>query len=330
MNVPLALVELLDRDGRVRRALPVTQWPLRIGRAIDNDLVLDDPHVAPYHARIEAGDDGLPWLVALPSVNGVQVGRHRLAAGERIRLGGADAGWTLGTARLRARLAGEVLAPERALRVETGHRTTILLAIALWAWQLAAQAIRLDPGAKATDWLAPLFGVPASVAAWCLAWALASKLFQQRFDFWSHVAVAVRFLLGIEVAGFVLDWTAATSSWDGLSRLGGGVEAAIGVAMIWAHARLVLPNRSRALALFAAGAYVVGAGIVVTQNLQRNDRVFSELYSTTLPPPGLLWARPVAPEVFVRDAAALRERLDRSVREAQAENKDDGQADAGD
>ena len=330
MTAPLALVELLDRDGRVRRALPVTNWPLRIGRAIDNDLVLDDPHVAPYHARIEAGDDGLPWLVALPSVNGVQVGRRRLGPGERTRLTGADLGWTVGTARLRARLAGEPLAPERALHVETGQGATIGFALALWAWQLAAQAIRLDPGAKLTEWLAPLFGVPASVAGWCLAWALASKLFQQRFDFWAHVAVAVRFLLGIEVAGFVLDGVAAVTSWDALSRISGGVEAAIGVAMIWAHARLVLPNRARALALFATGAYVVGAGIVVTQNLQRNDRVFTELYSATLPPPGLLWAKPVAPEVFVRDAAALRERLDRSVRDAQAEDKDDGQADAGD
>jgi len=330
VNAPLALVELLERDGRVRRALPVTQWPLRIGRAIDNDLVLDDPHVAPYHACIEAGDDGQPWLVALPTLNGVQVGRRRLGAGERTRLTGADlGGWTLGTARLRVRLAGEALAPERALHVEAGHGTTILFALALWAWQLAAQAIRLDPGAKITEWLAPLLGVPASVAAWCLAWALASKLFQQRFDFWSHVAVAVRYLLAIEVAGFVLDGAAAVTSWAFLSRIGGAVEAAIGVAMLWAHARLVLPNRVRSLALFASGAYVVGAAIVVTQNLQRTDRVFTELYSATLPPPGLVWGRRVAPATFVRDTAALRERLDRSVREAQAEQKDDP-ADAGD
>ena len=45
----LALIETLDRDGQPRQILRVSQWPVRIGRAIDCDLVLDDPHVAAHH-----------------------------------------------------------------------------------------------------------------------------------------------------------------------------------------------------------------------------------------------------------------------------------------
>ena len=48
----LALIELLDRDGRCVRAVDVTQWPFSIGRALDNDLVLDDPFVAAAHATL--------------------------------------------------------------------------------------------------------------------------------------------------------------------------------------------------------------------------------------------------------------------------------------
>ena len=37
------LIEVLDRDGQVRQSFPVAQWPLRVGRALDNDVVLSDP-----------------------------------------------------------------------------------------------------------------------------------------------------------------------------------------------------------------------------------------------------------------------------------------------
>ena len=49
----LALLEVLDRDGQVRQSYPVLEWPLRIGRALDNDVVLTEPHVAPHHATID-------------------------------------------------------------------------------------------------------------------------------------------------------------------------------------------------------------------------------------------------------------------------------------
>ena len=55
----LALIETLDRDGQPRQILRVSQWPVRIGRAIDCDLVLDDPHVAAHHATLAWRDDGL-------------------------------------------------------------------------------------------------------------------------------------------------------------------------------------------------------------------------------------------------------------------------------
>ena len=76
-----ARIEVLERDGRVRQSQPVPAWPLAIGRAIDNDLVLDDPHVAPYHAVIEAGPGGAPRLRVLPGENGMRCGRRLLAGG---------------------------------------------------------------------------------------------------------------------------------------------------------------------------------------------------------------------------------------------------------
>ncbi len=56
-SMRLALVEVLDRDGHVRQAVPVSQWPVTIGRAIDCDEVLDDPHVAARHATLAEEDN---------------------------------------------------------------------------------------------------------------------------------------------------------------------------------------------------------------------------------------------------------------------------------
>jgi hypothetical protein len=55
----LAVVEILDRDGHARQAVPVSRWPVTIGRAVDCDIVLDDPYVAAHHATLDETGDAL-------------------------------------------------------------------------------------------------------------------------------------------------------------------------------------------------------------------------------------------------------------------------------
>ena len=319
--MPLALLELLDRDGRVRTCLPVARWPLRIGRAFDNDLVLDDPHVAPYHAVLEADEEGQVQLLQLPALNGSQLGRRRLAQGERAVLRPGDAAWTAGLSRLRLRLPGEALEAEKPLHRARGHLSTVMLGLLLWAWLMVDRFIHLDPGAEVMDWLAPLLGIPAGIVGWCLVWALASRLFQHRFDFWPHLGVAVVFGLAIEVVDLLLPAVSASTGWAWPSRIDLAVSAALALAMVCAHARLVLPQLRRAVAVVAVAGYVASAGVLGALNLQKDDRWFGELYVSTLPPPALLLARPVSRENFLAEAAGLRTRLDRKVRELQQEQK---------
>jgi len=367
MSTPvLALVEVLDRDGRVLRGVPVTHWPLAIGRAIDNDIVLDDPHVAAHHARLDqaaaaryAPGPGMPAepspeptsvptsvptkpatieamaaplpieLQLLPGLNGAQVGRRRLQAGMRLALGAGEHGFVLGTTKLRLRLAGEDLAPERPLARAPRHAVTLLLAALLWGWVLAGFAVQIDPGSRFTDWLVPLAGVPFALAGWCVLWGLASKLFQHRFDFWPHLAVAARGLLAMELVAFALPWAAALTSFVLLSRVATGASAACAVAMLLGHARLVAPPYQRALRVVGWSGFGVGVAVLLTLNQQRLDRWFSELYVSALPPPALLWVKPLAREEFVRDAAALRAPLDAAVREAERDARA-GRDDEGD
>jgi hypothetical protein len=315
----LGLLEVVDRDGRVRRTLPVAAWPVRVGRALDNELVLDDPHVAPHHALVEAGAEG-PEVLALPSVNGVQQGRRRAAAGQRLVLAG-DGSFVVGQTRLRLRLPGEALAPERPLARVRDHLVTLGFALAFWVWVLIDHAIEIDPGGRASDWIVPLVAVPAVLGLWTATWSLASKLFQHRLDFWAHLGVVARGALAIEAVAFALPWLSALTGWALPSRLAAGASLALLTVVVLAHARLVLPQQRRVLAVLAAALCVLGAGVMLALNQQRNDRWFEELYTSTLPPPALLWAPRVAPAEFAREAAALEGRLQEAVREAESERR---------
>jgi hypothetical protein len=74
------------------RWVPVARLPFAIGRALDNDLVLDHPSVSRYHAQLRQ-EAGRIVLVDLQSTNGSFVngqrvaGRTQLAEGDRLLIG---------------------------------------------------------------------------------------------------------------------------------------------------------------------------------------------------------------------------------------------------
>lgn len=48
---------------------------IRIGRAFDNDLILNDATISPHHAEISIDEDGKIWLLDMDSLNGSWVDR---------------------------------------------------------------------------------------------------------------------------------------------------------------------------------------------------------------------------------------------------------------
>lgn len=329
MNEPdralLLLVEVLGRDGRVTQCVPVRHWPLRVGRAIDNDVVIDDPFVAAQQLVIDAGADGSPRLRVLPSLNGVQLGRRSLPVGEAQALATTQGTQlTLGHTTLRLRWPGEVLAPERPLRRAPLLPAIIVCLLLFWALQMAETWLQLDPGAKVAEWLSPLLTVPVGVAAWCGAWSVASKLFQQRPDFRAHLGIAALYLLGIELAGILLPQVAAAMSWGWLSRIGAGTVAAIGTAMVVAHVGVVLPQRRALIRWLGVIGFVITAAVTVMQNQQRNERYFSELYTATLPMPALRVAPALPVDEALEVMPLLRQRVDANAKAAvQSDGPDD-------
>ena len=260
----LALIELQGRDGRIGRVVDVSHWPLSLGRALDNDVVIDDPHVAAYHAQLLLGDDGTVRLLPLPTLNGVRVDGRHASAETALPSGGAEL--QIGGTRLRLRLAGEVLAAELPLAPGggTGLLTPLLLAVGVLALLLAEHWISLDPGADYSAWLPTALGLPVALAAWCGLWALMSKLFQHRFDFGGHLRIVLPWLLGMTIAEIVLPQAAAALALPGLWKLNSPLQALLAALILRAHLQHVLPLHGRAVNIGVAALALAGGALSLT------------------------------------------------------------------
>lgn len=315
----LGMVELLDRDGAVAHRVPILRWPVTIGRSLDCDVLLDDPHAAPHHATLAAADDGSIELVADDSVNGVRLDGRALPGGAR---SGVSSGseWQIGRTRLRLRLAGEALPPELPLSTlapVSGRRLAGGLALLL-IWLIGDHWLQSDPGEPLSSYLSVLLSVPLALGIWCFLWALGSKLFTRHFDFLAHL----RWALGLLLAGLVLDAVlpqlAFALSWEWVPRAGELIALVLGAVLLYGHLALIVPGRRRLLALGFGTLLLVGGGLKLALHHQRTDRWFSPLYLSNLGPPALRLAPAVTPQQFVDEARRLREPLEQRVREAEA------------
>jgi hypothetical protein len=211
----LALIECFERDGRTARVLDVWQWPVTLGRAMDNDIVLDDPFVAAHHARLEALPEGGLRLQVLHTANGVRVDGQLHGAGASVPLPAQGATLQIGNSPLRLRLPSETLAPERPLPNHGSAWMPLALGALLYASVVIRHGIGLDPGAEVSAWLPAVLGLPALVACWCAVWALMSKLFRHRFDFAGHLRIVLPWLIALEAGELICQQLARASAGPG-------------------------------------------------------------------------------------------------------------------
>ena len=308
----LALIEVLDRDGHPRQILRVAQWPVRIGRAIDCDLVLDDPHVAAFHATLDWRDDGLHVQPAA-SVNGVRLGASVIAPGSSPLLPPSGL-LVMGATTLRVRLAGDVLAPEQRFvdlhRYERRHAILLVVLVALAAvWEGFVQWVTTIPGTPGSALAMSYLSKPALLMLWCAAWAIGSMLFQHRFAFWAHLRVALSWLLLGALTEAATAQIAFALSMPVFEKFGRIVFVAAIAMMMWRHMGLLLPQRRRAFAIAIAGAVAVGGGLMLIGRSVGQEPLVGDLYLGTISLPGVRVVRTVSADAFVKSAAPLEKTL---------------------
>lgn len=315
------VVELLERDGAPRLLHVVHDWPLTIGRALDNQLPLADPHVAAHHLAVAPGEQGGLELQVLDSENGVQLGAKRLRRGERepLRTEGEPVELVLGRTRLRLRLPGHALAPERPLEREVSRRQrfgpTLVAAFALLVGLGFNTWLESDPDTFGRTFGAMLLTSVVGAAVWCGLWSLLSKTFTRSLHFGWHLKVFLIASFAWLVVGVVPELLGFALSWPWIADFGWVATYAVGAAALYFHLLAVEPARPRLLRGVAVLALAVGVGLSLWFNHQRSDRLGAELYMSHLFPPALRLAKPVGSEQFVDGLAALQPLLDRKAKE---------------
>jgi pSer/pThr/pTyr-binding forkhead associated (FHA) protein len=105
-------VEILSRHRDVVARHRCDGAEVRIGRGYDNDVIVDDPYVAPHHLRVFRDEDGRLVAEDLGSANGLYTGDGERRE-KRIAIDG-DRPLRIGRTQLRIRESSHVVAPERA------------------------------------------------------------------------------------------------------------------------------------------------------------------------------------------------------------------------
>ena len=100
------------------RYVPLDQPVLRVGRALDNDIILSDPTVSPHHFVIKRDPTGDFVLHSTSDENGIRIGRERLD--RPLSLDGGPLSFEAGRTHLRILPTDHPVEPTRRLSCQGG------------------------------------------------------------------------------------------------------------------------------------------------------------------------------------------------------------------
>jgi hypothetical protein len=327
----LGLLQATDRNGALVAKLDVRHWPVTVGRALAADLVLDDSHVAGEHLRIDRTPEGVVTVQVLDTVNGVALGRTRHGRGTQFNWTDSEA-LALGRLKLGLRLAEAPIEAEEPLPHFPWRAMawTVLAVMGMLALVVGQSWLTLtEPSQLARQLPGLVAAVAMGIAVWAGLWALATKLFTHRLQFWRHVRIACASALAIQLASMLAGLLAFMFSLESLARFESQLVLLGAAAAIYLHLTVIVPQRRRGLAGLVAGVAVLGMVAMLGTNWLQNKRLSNKLYMSTIYPPSLRMAPAVPVPQFLDEAGAIRERLAARLkdREPDAGAADDSDSD---
>lgn len=315
-DAPIGIVEVLTRSGQVLHRLAWDGAPVRIGRAHDNDLVVDDPYVCPHHMKLEA-QSGQPQAHDLESLNGIYRGFNKTRQEHVALEDGVSVHF--GHSQLRFHTTGSQVPATLRDTARLGFLSLLaspwlLLGLAVLAvLSLYASELLDNPAPPELLTLAEGMSYPLiGMFAWAGFWSLMNRILSHRSHFVAHLSIAFAgvaglFLVGqfLSILGFGLDINALVWWLRWLGRM-----LVLGL-VVYAHLRFfgqISQRRQLTIASFVAvlvfGSTAVGSFIEKTQ--------FSSLpwLDPLLLPPAFQLRAGASVDEFMSRAESLREKAD--------------------
>jgi hypothetical protein len=296
-----------------------------VGRAFDNDVVLEDPHVSAHHLTLDRVEDG--WRFEdLDSLNGV---RHE---GRSVRQGLMRSGGRLRLGHTSLRVYAEDHAVAPALRLgDAESRLASLGRLPIWGGVLVAYLVAsaVDLVWSSTEPFEPLSAVgPLSLEVLLFVvvaavWALVGRVLRHHGQFFAHGSLWMGMALAEEAATFGAQWVAYNLGSQTLEQaLDMLLSTGLLAFTVWGSLTLATQASARRRVLGAVGVAVAVTGFAWSDALQL-DQAFSSgpEYYGRIGGPHLRVARPVPESELVRALPDLFDRVDAEGEEARAEQE---------
>jgi hypothetical protein len=302
-------VEQLTPHGDVIHRHKLTQLPICIGRAYDNDIILDDPHTGAHHAQVELNQLDELIINEKNSVNGITRDNHR----ESVFVIEGDAVYRLGNTRLRIRTPDYQVAAEQTGL--TDHRWDGLLPgavglfLLVFTGLLTAWLSDLNQGSLG-KYLLELVSVVGFALGWSGIWAVFSNLFNGQARFGRHLFIVGCGLAGLELWDYTSSMLAYAFSWEILARFTVHPLIFICAIVLYFHLRTAGNKRPGRLKLYLIALALVGSIISITKQYQATNHMGNELYLNQLYPPALRISRDLSLTEFMADIDALQNTVD--------------------
>jgi hypothetical protein len=312
---PLGYVEILDAKGNVMERVRVDSFPVQVGRAYGNHVVVNDPYVCPAHLAIERDEHDRLFARDLESVNGLRGGSDgdrvpvlELHSGAQFRIGhtllrfcSVDHPLTptlIDPERKESWVASSYAAPVAAL--------IILLLLCLDSFLGSVERVTV---AKVVS--EPLMTL-SMLLGWAGLWALASRIVVSRFHFAQHVAIACSAILGFLVLSTSSEWLefffpVIPALWIA-GFLGSGVILA---ALVYGHLgwASTMRRRSRLCAALMVSGAAIGLSLIIDfANRSKFSNVME--YTGIVKPIDAAWLPSTSVNQFMQNTAKLKKELD--------------------
>jgi FHA domain-containing protein len=302
-------IEVLSRLREVAARHRCAGPEIRVGRAYDNDVVLDDPYVAPHHLLIRRSEAG-GWIAEdLGSASGLFLDHGRDKFGW-VEIDG-DRVMRIGHTYLRLREAGYAVQPERT-DPPRSHLWPALgvLAVVLAVIDVASSWLTETTEPKLSPYLVSALTVTLLIAAWSAVWSVLTRIFSGQARFERNLLIALAGMVIYSLYREFGEFSAFALSWNALATYQYIGTWSLLAAVCFLHLREVSPTRLKLKAGLMIALLLAGLGVQLLNQSELRTGIDRQAAALHLLPPEFRLAPLRTEDTFFVDIEALRAKLD--------------------
>jgi hypothetical protein len=317
-------VEILSRnhDVTARHAFDVTNRDrITIGRAYDNDVVIDDPYVAPHHVALVRStvDDAEAWVAEdAGSLNGMFIDRVKRKQ-SRVTVAD-DRIMHIGRSSFRVRSSATRVAPERAMPTPGhGWKLAIAFLIALIAIEIASTWLGEITEPKLSRYLFLLLGLASVLLIWTTIWSVLCRVFSGFAKFDRHLLIATGGVLLLSILNEFTRYGAYAFSLPMLSGYEYIATWLVAGGILFFHLREISPQHWRLKSAIVSIVAAVGIGSTWLSQIEAQKIAGKAQFLREMQPPTLQIVPSQTQDAFFAEAEALKPKLDKARTEEKPE-----------